>query len=267
MAGAPDLFVVCKNCQSEVSPYITECPYCGQRLRKRAPKLDREGRPREPIEPPPPEPEVKQRKPPRLRRAERSRPAERPAREPAPAGPRRPLATILLVVVALLVTLGTQATLWSPDSLIVTGDVDGAWWQLLTTSFVYASAAYQAVALTSVGVFGWLLERRHGAWATLIVYVLGTLVGSALVVLLDAGAISVGANAGALALLCAWAVRDALGRRRGAEDDADMLGVVVWIAVLLLLPVVTVEAHVLAGVGGAVTGALLGVPLARMGER
>ena len=42
MAGAPDLFVVCKNCGSEVSPYITECPYCGTRLRKRAPKIERD---------------------------------------------------------------------------------------------------------------------------------------------------------------------------------------------------------------------------------
>ena len=42
--GGPDLFVICKNCGSEVSPYITECPYCGNRLRKRAPKLDRDGR-------------------------------------------------------------------------------------------------------------------------------------------------------------------------------------------------------------------------------
>ena len=38
-----DLNVVCKHCGSEVSPYITECPYCGQRLRKRAPKLKQEG--------------------------------------------------------------------------------------------------------------------------------------------------------------------------------------------------------------------------------
>ena len=42
--GDPELFVVCKSCGSEVSPYITECPYCGNRLRKRAPKIDREGR-------------------------------------------------------------------------------------------------------------------------------------------------------------------------------------------------------------------------------
>ena len=38
-----ELSVVCKNCGSEVSPYVTECPYCGTRLRKRAPKLERRG--------------------------------------------------------------------------------------------------------------------------------------------------------------------------------------------------------------------------------
>ena len=38
-----ELSVVCKSCGSEVSPYVTECPYCGTRLRKRAPKLERVG--------------------------------------------------------------------------------------------------------------------------------------------------------------------------------------------------------------------------------
>ena len=41
MTSGADLFVVCKQCGSEVSPYITECPYCGNRLRRRAPKLPR----------------------------------------------------------------------------------------------------------------------------------------------------------------------------------------------------------------------------------
>src|ERR1039458_3872073 len=55
-ARGPDLFVICKSCGSEVSSYITECPYCGNRLRKRAPKLDREGRPagKRPKRTPPP---------------------------------------------------------------------------------------------------------------------------------------------------------------------------------------------------------------------
>ena len=34
-----ELFVICPNCGSEASPYVTECPYCGNRLRKRAPDL------------------------------------------------------------------------------------------------------------------------------------------------------------------------------------------------------------------------------------
>jgi hypothetical protein len=48
MAQMPDLNVVCKNCGNEVSPYITECPYCGTRLRKRAPKIERDGTVSEP---------------------------------------------------------------------------------------------------------------------------------------------------------------------------------------------------------------------------
>src|SRR3954463_11043407 len=46
MSSGPDLYLVCKSCGAEVSPYITECPYCGTRIQKRAPKLDRGGVPR-----------------------------------------------------------------------------------------------------------------------------------------------------------------------------------------------------------------------------
>src|ERR1700731_515847 len=48
MTSGADLFVVCKQCGSEVSPYITECPYCGHRLRRRAPKLPRVHAPNRP---------------------------------------------------------------------------------------------------------------------------------------------------------------------------------------------------------------------------
>ena len=57
-----------------------------------------------------------------------------------------------------------------------------------------------------------------------------------LVVGVDEGSVAVGGNAGALALLAAWAMRDVLGRRRGREDDADLLGVLAIAALLVLLP-------------------------------
>ena len=80
--GAVDLNVVCKNCGSEVSPYITECPYCGQRLRKRAPKLSQEGEGVE-LAPAP-----KRRR--RLRRAAQSRASERRRSPGSPrSGPTR----------------------------------------------------------------------------------------------------------------------------------------------------------------------------------
>src|SRR2546430_1105281 len=92
MASGPDLFVVCKNCGSEVSPYITECPYCGTRLRKRAPKLDRGGVPKAP-------------RAPRRPSLGRLRPGEIPGIRPD----RRPYGTMLLVLAALVVTIGARA--------------------------------------------------------------------------------------------------------------------------------------------------------------
>ncbi|MGX6447478.1 zinc-ribbon domain-containing protein, partial [Patulibacter sp. S7RM1-6] len=41
MAGAAELFTVCNSCGQQVSAFVTECPYCGTRLRQRAPRLDR----------------------------------------------------------------------------------------------------------------------------------------------------------------------------------------------------------------------------------
>src|ERR671910_2685967 len=87
MASGPDLFVVCKSCGSEVSPYITECPYCGTRLRKRAPKLERGGTPKAPRKARP--------------RLAPLRPGEIPGIRPD----RRPYVTIGLIVASILITL------------------------------------------------------------------------------------------------------------------------------------------------------------------
>src|SRR3712207_912158 len=116
MASGPDLFVVCKSCGAEVSPYITECPYCGNRLRKRAPKLDKGGKPKEP----------KARKAPRPALS-RMRPGEIPGIRVASG---RPYATILLVLTAIIVTLGWKATLWDVTDLVVFGPLGERIWAL-----------------------------------------------------------------------------------------------------------------------------------------
>src|SRR5918994_7320141 len=261
MASGPDLFVVCKSCGSEVSPYITECPYCGTRLRKRAPKLERGGTPKAPRKARP--------------RLAPLRPGEIPGIRPD----RRPYVTIGLIVASILitliglvganlmvdeqVTLGASAlTAWG--ELVLAGPLDGDWWRLITTQFVYSATGYEVAALSAIAIFGTLLERRHGWWAPLLLFVIGGGAGMALVVALDEGAIAVGGDAAALAMLAAWAMRDILGRRAGREDDSDLLGVLAIAILLVLLPLATEEASSLAGLGGGLVGIVAGLGLARL---
>ena len=253
MASGPDLFVVCKKCGSEVSPYITECPYCGTRLRKRAPKLERGGVPKEP--------KAARRRRPTLGRL-------RPGEMPGIRADRRPYVTIALVLASIVVTLGWKAGLWDVDRLVLATGLTDEYYRTVTTLFVYGSTGYEIVALGAIFLFGWLLERRHGPWAPLLVFLAGGAGGMFLAIALDdVGFVTTGGNGAALALLAAWAMRDVLGRRRGVEDDSDLLGVLAIAAVLVLVPVATEAASPVAGLGGGVIGVLLGLLLARVRER
>jgi len=247
MASGPDLFVVCKSCGSEVSPYITECPYCGTRLRKRAPKLDRAGG----------TPKAPRRARPRLAPLRRG---EIPGIRPD----RRPYATIALVLVSVVVTLLGRAGWDRIGDLVLVGPLEGDWWRPVTTLFVYGGTGYEVAALAAVAVFGILLERRHGWRAPLAVFLVGGALGMLLVAGVDELSVATGANGAALALVAAWAMRDVLGRRKGREDDSDLLGTLAVAALLVLLPVATQDAHALAGLGGGVAGILMGIGLARV---
>ncbi len=258
----PDLFVVCKNCGSEVSPYVTECPYCGQRVRKRAPKLDRPGTPEE------------EAKPRRRRRASPRLSRLRPEEIEGIAPDRRPYGTALLVGACLVLLVLSAIDIEPTDLGAINLDADEAPWRFVTAPFVFADRlAYAFVALLAVGVFGTLLERRFGPVVPVLVFLLAGTAGSALatvagpeVVTGDVPAFVFGANGAALGLLTAWLVDNRLATRRGAHREADMLGVAVAAAVLLLLSLPVEEANLAAAVGGAVAGAILGLllrPLAR----
>jgi len=257
----PDLFVVCRNCGSEVSPYVTECPYCGQRIRKRAPKIERDeegGAQR------------RQRRRPRLSRLR--------ANEIEGIAPdSRPVATLLLIGLSLAVTL-VLAT-----GAVALNEIGGIWlplddapWRYATSLFVFDNLAYQFVALVAVGVFGTLLERRFGWLAPIAVFLLAGAAGAAAAVATDlsppladlnVGYWILGANGAALGLLCAWVVDDRRAARRGDERGNDLIGVAVFAAVLALVPLAVPEASLVAGVVGAAVGALLGTALPLLTRR
>jgi membrane associated rhomboid family serine protease len=258
----PDLFVVCKNCGSEVSPYVTECPYCGQRVRKRAPKLDRPGTGEDD-----PKPRRRRRSSPRLSRL-------RPEEIEGIAPDRRPYGTALLVGVCLVLLVLSALDVEPTDLGAINLGADEAPWRFVTAPFVFADRlAYAFVALLAVGVFGTLLERRFGHVVPVLVFLLCGAAGSALATVAGPDLVSggvpafvFGANGAALGLLTAWLVDNRLAARRGVDLGADMLGVAVAAAVLLLLSLPVEEANLAAAVGGAAAGGLLGLllrPLAR----
>lgn len=252
--SAPDLFVVCKTCGSEVSPYVTECPYCGQRVRKRAPKLERS--------PEDDQPRAKQRRRPKLSRLR--------ANEIEGIAPdTRPTATIALIALSLILSLVVATDRLGLEDLgaVAAPDFDEPW-RYLTAPFVHGtSLGYAFVALTAVGVFGTLIERRFGAVLLLLVFIASGAAGVAAAVALESVGepfgldFVFGANGGALGLLAAWLVDDRRAARGGDERDNDLIGVMVFAGVLALLPLAVVGANPVAGVVGALVGGLLGLVL------
>ena len=249
----PDLFVICKNCGAEVSPYVTECPYCGQRVRKRAPKLERGGEDAEP--------RAKRRRP----RLSRLRADEIEGIAPD----TRPTLTILLIALSLLVTLAVAGGLTLDDAGGLFIGADDEPWRYVTTPFVHDSLAYQFATLLAVGIFGSMIERRFGWFPPLVIFLAAGAAGAAAAAAADVSppfsnlAINpvLGANGAALGLLVAWLVDDRRAKARGHDRENDLIGVQVLAAVLLLLPLAIEEASAVAGVAGGAAGAVLGLAL------
>lgn len=241
----PDLFVVCKNCSAEVSPYVTECPYCGQRVRKRAPKIGPDGAPQQG----------------RLRRRGPRLPKLRPGEIPGIAPESAPWATRVLVglaLLALVVTATEEVTDYDIGALRL--PLDGDWWRLAATPFLHDNLGYAFIALVATGIFGTHLERRFGLLAPVVVFVGSGAAGAAVSAAADMLP-AVGANGAALGLLCAWLVDDRMAARRGDDRENDLLGVYVIAGLLLALSLATEDANILAAVTGAAVGALAGVIL------
>ncbi len=246
--GGPDLFVVCKNCGSEVSPYITECPYCGTRLRKRAPKLDRHGRIAEGRHRRQLTPSLS-----RLRRGE----------IPGIRHESHPYATGLLVLAGALGTLIWRTSLLNPLSLIVLGKPGNQWWRAFTAPFVYDNTGYAVLTLLVIAVYGWLMERRHGPVLVFALALAGGAAGLALAGHLSNG-LFMGGNGAALALLCAWAVPDLRLLVHKREYEGDLLATGVLAAVVVLMPLAAPGASWVAAGVGVAFGLMLGLLLTRI---
>ena len=158
MTPRADLFVVCKHCGSEVSPYITECPYCGKRLRRRAPKIPRE--------------KMSARASRGLlsriarggRAGARGRAGASTRLRPRPgsfAWTTRPYVTIAAVAGSSALWVVTRGGFVDWTELAVIGPLHGHWWRLFTSEFTYSDGLYAFAALLT-GYATW--------WEILIIF-------------------------------------------------------------------------------------------------
>jgi membrane associated rhomboid family serine protease len=244
-----ELSVICKNCGSEVSPFVTECPYCGARLRKRAPKLERRGDALEAQEP---------------RRKRRRRRTPRPGRPSFAVSADRPYATISIVAVSAILLLVQKASgngLATFGGLVV--PLEDEWWRVLTAPFAYVDVGYLFVVAVALAIFGTGLERRLGTLPAAVLLIacgaLGMLAASVVANAQDDFTVLAGGNGIALGAVAAWfAIRRA--EVRGAiGEDYDVIGVAVAAIVLIALPLFAPTADLVAGLVGGAVGALAGV--------
>jgi membrane associated rhomboid family serine protease len=242
-----ELSVICKNCGSEVSPYVTECPYCGARLRKRAPKLERRG---DALEARP------KRRAARLRGRLRSRAAGAVA--------ERPYATWTVVAtsaVLLIVQKATGATLSDVGALVV--PIESDWWRLVTAPFAYVDVGYLFVVAIALVIFAGGIERRLGTVAVAVLLpacgALGMLAATGVAEAESRFTVIAGGNGMALGAIAAWFAIRRADSRRSIDQDYDLIGVAVAAAVVLLLPLFESSADVFAGLAGGAVGGLAGL--------
>ncbi|HEU5254308.1 MAG TPA: rhomboid family intramembrane serine protease [Solirubrobacterales bacterium] len=238
-----ELSVICKNCGSEVSPYVTECPYCGARLRKRAPKLERRGD-----------------------ALEAQQPRRRRRRVPRPgfAAPgERPYATIAVIAASVILLLVQKATGYWLDSFGgILVPLREEWWRYFTAPFAYVDAGFLFVVGVALAIFSTGVERRLGTLPTLVLLIasgsLGALAATAAAG--DAGVTFIaGGNGMALGALSAWFVLRRAESREAIGEDYDTIGVAVCAVALLALPLFAPTADFLAGLVGGAVGALAGL--------
>jgi len=241
-----ELSVICKNCGSEVSPYVTECPYCGTRLRKRAPKLERRDGALEP------------------QRSRRRRPRLRRRKAAGPSKPFRPYATLVFILgpaVLLVVQKASGNALSSFGGLVI--PLEDQWWRLFTAPFAYVDVGYLFVVGLGLAIFATGVERRLGTVPTAVLLLacgaLGMLAGSGVANAQDHFTVLAGGNGMALGAVAAWFALRRAEARGAIAEEYDTVGVVVAAAVLIALPLFVSSADLVAGLVGGIVGGLAGL--------
>jgi membrane associated rhomboid family serine protease len=218
-------------------------------LRKRAPKIDRNGRISERTGRRPLTPSLS-----RLRRGE----------IPGIRHEAHPYTTGLIVLLGVVGTLIWRTTIFNPSNLVIFGNPGPDWWKPFTAPFIYDNTGYAVLTLLVIAIYGWLMERRHGPVMVVFLVLVGGAGGVGLAGVANQTSVYMGGNGAALALLCAWAVPDLTLLLRKHDFEGDLLGTGVLAAVIALMPLAEPTASWVADGVGIVAGLAVGQLLRRI---
>ena len=145
----------------------------------------------------------------------------------------------------------------------IIGVAEGEWWRLVTGGFLHGSLLHLGFNMYILWMLGKQFEPRIGSGRFAAVYGSSLLAGSLGVMLLDPGALTVGAS-GAVFGLFGFAVVSQLGQ--GINPMQTGLGGIVLINLLFtfLVPGISIGGHVGGLLGGVVVGVLYEVTARRM---
>jgi membrane associated rhomboid family serine protease len=242
---------------------VTECPYCGTRLRKRAPKLERRGDGLE----------AQETRRDRRRRRATERRERRERTRSLSLTTERPyvtIAAVLLPAVLVIVQRGAGLSVGQLGAIVGFSSTT-SWWQYLTAPFVYDDIGYLFAIGVAMVLFVPGLERRIGAVPTTLLLIacgaLGALAAPGLDnVFGDGFTVASGGNGIALGALGAWFMVRRADMRLDPTEELDMIPVVVAAMVLLALPLVNDFANEWSGIVGGLVGLAAGFS-ATLGRR
>lgn len=179
------------------------------------------------------------------------------------------IALNVLVFLALVGTgdlSGRSGRVFEDGSLVIVspfgfreGLAFGEWWRLLTATFLHAGPIHLAFNMFALWIFGGALEQVFGRGRYLLLYLVSGLAGSAGAILLDPGAITVGASGAVFGIFGAVFVLE----RQQVIAGAGALGIIlINLALTFAIPGISIGGHL----GGLAGGALGTLALSRFGR-
>lgn len=254
----------CPTCGAPVSPFVTECPFCGTDVRRRARFTAARLRLRR---------RLKGLSPKRLGRQSLAERRESPfprgrGRSAPRLDPSTPYAVGILLIANLFAYLVFDARgdlISDPGALSVPAVKDGEFWRLITFQFLHTGIFELIFNLFLLVLFAVLVEQRYGHLAAVACYLIAGVAGGLVAVAIDSNIVAAGSTVSTFGLMGTWLVM--ISRPRALEHHYPLGAGLIVVGLLLLYGALQDGIDLWSQVGGLAAGLAFGAVVDRLQMR